>query len=182
MKLKKRYFYVFVFILILVFTCVFVVSKPGDKLIRDIVNKMRNSSQEEIQAYCIGHEKFWLKMASEAPWKDNHENVNQLVERNIEWRTALKKEGLQKCLKRFRVGCRIQDEKDGGNLMLLFTRIHRSDWDPTEFWDIYYILNEKTPKSQKLREEVLKYPKHSKDQRNGYLWSFGDHWIGERVK
>jgi hypothetical protein len=160
-----------------------------DKKLDDKIRRLRESSQEEIQSYCIGHEGTWMALAKVCDDAGLKGYVNDSMRRETGFRDALQKDSqVEQAFRRFDICCGLTRSRyPRVALTILFSRKHFlygwiPTWAPTEFWDVYYIVNEDDPSAKQLREKVKTETRISPKQRNGYCWAFGDHWVGERVK
>lgn len=149
-----------------------------------------NTQPEEIESYCLGHEKFWLEICKEMEYakQKQDDSLNNVIARSYrkEFRQkVLAEQNMKKCLRRFTVLCGI--DKENGVARLTFQRKVGFlgkillDLSPLadDYWRVYFIIDDKSPFSQKLRNDVLSYPKQSFRQNGFFCWSFGGNWVGE---
>lgn len=163
-------------------------------LYRCFMWKVENAvtKQEEIESYCLGHEKFWLDICKEMEYakQKQGDSLNDVITRSYRKdfrQKVLAEPGMKRCLKRFKVSCGIYDEK--GNAIMVFERKTGFfirillDFPPGfgDRWHVWFIVDENSPLAEKLHRWLKENPKpNTVKMSDFYCWEFGNKWMATK--
>ena len=147
---------------------------------RPFIDGLIHTDKRKLEGYFQDHEAGWMAMANSLRGdgllgKDKCASLsNKLLASAVGDRHSTRY-----LTNRFTITV-VQDQPTSVLIVSLVRKTN--DFPIDEHWVFYYVPDENEPEAISVRLRASKRVQAGPNQWSGYYWSFGQHWVGERVK
>lgn len=139
-----------------------------------------HTSRTRVQSYFQGHEAGWTSLAEDLKRQGLTSGGRYAtLDRGCLNSVLGSTDASQHLTDDFAVSMTAASTED---LFAITLTRRTEDTDRYEHWVIYYIVNEAGNGSIAIRAKAATRAQAGQFRWSGYCWTFGDHWIGERVQ